>query len=62
MFNDHTHSRNWTSWSSVTADNQPDRHGTAANCLFAVSHVENIQAARLKARIEAGDNFAEPPE
>jgi prepilin-type N-terminal cleavage/methylation domain-containing protein/prepilin-type processing-associated H-X9-DG protein len=61
-FNDHTHSRNWhLGWSSVTADIQPNRHGTSANYLFADSHVENIQAAKLKARIDAGDNFAQPP-
>lgn len=62
VFNDHTHSRTWNQgWSSVTADIQPDRHGTSANYLFADGHVENIQASRLKARIEAGDNFAKPP-
>ena len=62
IFNDHTHSRNWhQGWSSVTADIQPDRHGSSANYLFADGHVENIQAARLKARIDAGDNFAKPP-
>ncbi|HOW65471.1 MAG TPA: prepilin-type N-terminal cleavage/methylation domain-containing protein [Candidatus Paceibacterota bacterium] len=61
VYNDHTHSRNWTSWGSVTADIQPDRHGSSANYLFADGHVESIAAARLKARIEAGDNFAKPP-
>jgi prepilin-type N-terminal cleavage/methylation domain-containing protein/prepilin-type processing-associated H-X9-DG protein len=61
IYNDHTHSRNWTSWGSVTADIQPDRHGTSANYLFADGHIENLQAARLRARIEAGDNFAKPP-
>jgi prepilin-type N-terminal cleavage/methylation domain-containing protein/prepilin-type processing-associated H-X9-DG protein len=62
IFNDHTHSRTWLlGWSSVTADIQPDRHGTAANYLFADTHVESIQAAKLKARIAAGDNFAMPP-
>ena len=62
VFNDHTHSRNWhLGWSSVTADIQPSRHGTSANYLFADSHVENIPAAKLKARIDAGDNFAKPP-
>jgi prepilin-type N-terminal cleavage/methylation domain-containing protein/prepilin-type processing-associated H-X9-DG protein len=62
IFNDHTHSRNWhLGWSSVTADIQPSRHGMSANYLFADSHVENIQAAKLKARIDAGDNFAKPP-
>jgi prepilin-type N-terminal cleavage/methylation domain-containing protein/prepilin-type processing-associated H-X9-DG protein len=61
-FNDHTHSRNWhLGWSSVTADIQPDRHGTSANYLFADTHVESIPSARLKARIDAGDNFAKPP-
>jgi prepilin-type processing-associated H-X9-DG protein/prepilin-type N-terminal cleavage/methylation domain-containing protein len=61
-FNDHTHSRNWClGWSSVTNDIQPNRHGTSANYLFADGHVESIQSAKLKARIDAGDNFAQPP-
>jgi prepilin-type processing-associated H-X9-DG protein len=60
-YNDHTHSRNWLQgWSSVTNDIQPSRHGTSANYLFADGHVEIIQAAQLKSRIEAGDNFAQP--
>ncbi len=63
VMNDHTHSRQWTqSWSAVTADIQPNRHGMSANYLFADSHVESIPAARLKARLEAGDNFAKPPQ
>lgn len=63
IFNDHTHSRNWLlGWSSVLADIQPDRHGISANYLYADAHVENIPASRLKARIEAGDNFARPPQ
>jgi prepilin-type N-terminal cleavage/methylation domain-containing protein/prepilin-type processing-associated H-X9-DG protein len=61
-FNDHTHSRNWhLGWSSVIADIQPNRHGSSANYLFADSHVESIKAAKLKVRIDAGDNFAIPP-
>jgi prepilin-type N-terminal cleavage/methylation domain-containing protein/prepilin-type processing-associated H-X9-DG protein len=60
-FNDHTHSRNWLQgWSSVTNDIQPNRHGTVANYLFADAHVEIIKAATLKAKIEAGTNFAQP--
>jgi prepilin-type processing-associated H-X9-DG protein/prepilin-type N-terminal cleavage/methylation domain-containing protein len=63
VMNDHTHSRQWLlGWSSVTADIQPDRHGKSANYLFADSHVESIAAAKLKARLAAGDNFAKPPE
>jgi prepilin-type N-terminal cleavage/methylation domain-containing protein/prepilin-type processing-associated H-X9-DG protein len=59
---DHTHSRNWfNGWSAVTSDIQPDRHGQAANYLFADWHVESIKAATLKRRIDAGDNFAKPP-
>lgn len=62
IFNDHTHSRNWyLGWSSVTTDIQPNRHGTSANYLYADGHVESIQAAKLKFRIDAGDNFAQPP-
>lgn len=60
-FNDHTHSRNWLlGWSSVTNDIQPNRHGTSANYLFADGHVEKIQQSKLKAKIEAEENFAEP--
>ena len=62
VMNDHTHSRQWTQgWSAVLADIQPTRHGKCANYLFADPHVECLSAARLKARIDAGDNFAEPP-
>lgn len=61
VMNDHTHSRKWTNgWSAVTADIQPTRHGSSANYLFADGHVENLAAAKLKARIAAGDNFAKP--
>ena len=69
---DHTHSRNWTTWSAVLVDIQPDRHrpgGPAgdhgsglANYLFADSHAAALPTAPLKARIAAGDNFAKPPE
>jgi prepilin-type processing-associated H-X9-DG protein/prepilin-type N-terminal cleavage/methylation domain-containing protein len=63
VMNDHTHSRQWhLGWSAVTADIQPDRHGASANYLFADGHVEAIVAARLKARLAAGDNFAKPPQ
>jgi prepilin-type N-terminal cleavage/methylation domain-containing protein/prepilin-type processing-associated H-X9-DG protein len=62
VMNDHTHSRQWLlGWSSVTADIQPDRHGSSANYLFADSHVESLTATKLQARIVAGDNFAKPP-
>ncbi len=62
VMNDHTHSRQWLlGWSAVTADIQPTRHSPSANYLFADSHVECITAAKLKARIAAGDNFAKPP-
>jgi prepilin-type N-terminal cleavage/methylation domain-containing protein/prepilin-type processing-associated H-X9-DG protein len=63
VLNDHTHSRKWTNgWSTVLADIAPTRHGSSANYLFADSHVERLVAAKLKARIEGGDNFAKPPE
>jgi len=69
---DHTHSRNWINgWNTVLVDIQPDRHrpgGPAgdhssgiANYLFADAHAAALQAAPLKARIDAGDNFAKPP-
>lgn len=70
IYNDHTHSRNWSSWAAVTVDIQPDRHrrggakpdhssGTA-NILYADAHVSAVQAAPLKKLIESGTNFAEP--
>jgi prepilin-type N-terminal cleavage/methylation domain-containing protein/prepilin-type processing-associated H-X9-DG protein len=62
IFNDHTHSRNWTTWAAVTNDISPNRHGSGANYLFADDHVASIGAAKLKTRIDAGDNFAQPPQ
>jgi prepilin-type processing-associated H-X9-DG protein len=70
IHNDHTHSRNWSSWPAVTSDIQPDRHrnggprpdhgeGTA-NYLYADTHVSALRAAPLKKLIEFGINFAEP--
>jgi prepilin-type N-terminal cleavage/methylation domain-containing protein/prepilin-type processing-associated H-X9-DG protein len=61
---DHTHSRNWLNqgWNSVLNDIQPDRHGKSANYLFADWHVATLKADKLKQRIEAGDNFARPPQ
>jgi prepilin-type processing-associated H-X9-DG protein len=66
-------SREWgIDWIAVIRDVRPDRHvsGAArsdhssgpANNLCADGHVEALQAALLKARIESGDNFARPPE
>ena len=59
-------------WNAVLSDIQPDRHcgGTPAsdhasgpaNYLFADSHVVAVKGATLKKRIEAGDNFAQPPQ
>lgn len=71
-FNDHAHSRSWSSWEAVLADIQPDRFrvgssardytdGTA-NYLYADGHVATIQAIEIKRRIDAGENIAEPPE
>ncbi len=70
---DHTHSRNWfKGWDAVIFDIRPDRHftgsaradhsGGTANYLCADGHAESIKAALLKRRIDAGDNFAQPPE
>jgi prepilin-type N-terminal cleavage/methylation domain-containing protein/prepilin-type processing-associated H-X9-DG protein len=76
FFTDHTHSRNWLTkpegaWKRVCDDITPDRHvmgfgsddhksGTS-NYLFADGHVEHLAAQGMSARIEAGDNFAKPP-
>lgn len=68
---DHTHSRQWgLGWEKVIFDIQPDRHsgnksedhsvGTD-NYLFADTHVETIQASKLKSKIDRNVNFAEPP-
>lgn len=63
VMNDHTHSRQWLQgWQTLTADIQPDRHGSSANYLFADSHVESLAAKRLKVRLEAGENPAKPPQ
>lgn len=69
--NDHTHSDRWTSWNAVTADIEPNRFrrgdsnadhtNGSANYLFADGHVENLDARDMKALIESGENFAEPP-
>jgi prepilin-type N-terminal cleavage/methylation domain-containing protein/prepilin-type processing-associated H-X9-DG protein len=61
---DHTHSRNWliNGWNSVLDDIQPDRHGKSANYLFADWHVEALRLEKLKQRIDAGENFARPPQ
>ncbi|MGF1449738.1 MAG: prepilin-type N-terminal cleavage/methylation domain-containing protein [Opitutales bacterium] len=57
---DHTHSRSWFNWGAVLRDIQPDRHGDDANYLFADGHVDSIPAADLRARIDRGENFAQP--
>jgi prepilin-type N-terminal cleavage/methylation domain-containing protein/prepilin-type processing-associated H-X9-DG protein len=73
VFSDHTHSRNWwKGWNAVIADIQPDRHGAGrklqdrsagvANYLYADGHVEAMKASTLKARVDAGENIAKPPE
>jgi prepilin-type N-terminal cleavage/methylation domain-containing protein/prepilin-type processing-associated H-X9-DG protein len=70
---DHTHAKNWVNgWEAVLSDIQPDRHGSgtpardhasgSANYLFADGHVAAVKAALLKKRIEARDNFAQPPQ
>jgi prepilin-type processing-associated H-X9-DG protein/prepilin-type N-terminal cleavage/methylation domain-containing protein len=63
VMNDHTHSRQWLlGWSAVTADIQPTRHGASANYLYADGHVESLAASKLRARLDAGDNFSKPPQ
>lgn len=70
--NDHTHSRNWTDWTALINDIQPDRFRSgspssdrssgSANYLFADGHVDALAASTVKAQIAAGQNFARPPE
>jgi prepilin-type processing-associated H-X9-DG protein len=71
VYADHTHSRNWTSWSNVTWDISTDRYGNdgpapflngSSNYLFADTHVEQIQAPKLKELIDADVNFSRPPQ
>jgi prepilin-type processing-associated H-X9-DG protein/prepilin-type N-terminal cleavage/methylation domain-containing protein len=68
---DHTHSRSWNDWSTVTWDISTDRYGAngspqfldgSSNYLFADGHVEGIQAPTLKKVIDDGVNFSRPPE
>lgn len=74
IFVDHTHSRSWlrSGWEGVIADIRPDRHraGAAnpdrtkgrANYLYVDNHVGSIPAEAIKSQIDAGINFAKPPE
>ena len=66
---DHTHSSRWSTWSAVVSDISPGRFGGgnspmkalgSSNYLFADGHVEQVDAAVMKARIDSGDNFAKP--
>lgn len=69
---DHTHSSRWTSWEAVLSDISPDLHRVgkpktdhtrgSSNYLFADGHVETWQAKDFKAKIDAGENPALPPE
>ena len=67
--NDHTHSSRWGSWRAVVRDISPGRFGGgnspmralgSSNYLFADGHVEQVDAAVMKARIDSGNNFAKP--
>ncbi len=74
IYVDHTHSRSWlrSGWEGVIADIRPDRHRTGAsnpdrtngraNYLFIDTHVESIAGYEIKQQIDAGINFAKPPE
>ncbi len=72
---DHVHSGEWRTWLQFLNDVQPDRHGPgsrpgappaerihgSSNYLFADGHVENLSAAEMKRRLDAGENPAEVP-
>lgn len=69
--NEHTHSASWfsalnrlqgTVWESVTAEIQPNRHGTTANYLYLDGHVEVVAEPQLKTWVEAEYDFALPPQ
>jgi prepilin-type N-terminal cleavage/methylation domain-containing protein/prepilin-type processing-associated H-X9-DG protein len=67
--NDHTHSNQWSSWSTLAGDICPWRFGGSesntaigrSNYLFVDGRVESIPAADVKRRINAGINIAKPP-
>jgi prepilin-type processing-associated H-X9-DG protein/prepilin-type N-terminal cleavage/methylation domain-containing protein len=68
---DHTHSRGWFNWFNVVADIAPARYGRgstfphtngSSNYLYADGHVAERSAADKKALIDAGVNFARPPQ
>jgi prepilin-type processing-associated H-X9-DG protein len=68
--NDHTHSKQWNSWSAICADIAPGRfggeddpHGVAGrtNYLYVDGHVESITAAKVKSKVDSGINIAKPP-
>lgn len=76
VFNDHTHSRNWTrlplarAWDRVLADIQPDRFGGSsraprqrgsANYLHADGHVNARPAAEIRDAVLRGQDIARPP-
>jgi prepilin-type N-terminal cleavage/methylation domain-containing protein/prepilin-type processing-associated H-X9-DG protein len=72
VMNDHTHSERWLgNWNRFCGDTEPNRHRTessnkdhtngSANYLYADGHVEAIEAAEVKRRIDRGVPFAKPP-
>ena len=68
---EHTHSPNWfskintlqdTVWDAVSHDIQANRHGNSANYLFLDGHVETIGEPTIRAWVDAGYDFALPPQ
>jgi prepilin-type N-terminal cleavage/methylation domain-containing protein/prepilin-type processing-associated H-X9-DG protein len=70
-YNDHTHSRGWSTWARVLRDVTPDRFVRGgrtsdrisgnANYLYADTHVEPLDALEFKRLIDSGRNPAVPP-
>jgi prepilin-type processing-associated H-X9-DG protein len=63
---DHAHCAEWTSWSAILADIEPDRHRSggrapnrlkgSSNYLYADGHVANLSAREIKEMADAGIN------
>jgi prepilin-type N-terminal cleavage/methylation domain-containing protein/prepilin-type processing-associated H-X9-DG protein len=67
--NDHTHSREWASWTDLASNIAPGRFGGGgllevkgrSNYLYVDGRVESMTAAEVKRKLESGINIAKPP-
>jgi prepilin-type N-terminal cleavage/methylation domain-containing protein/prepilin-type processing-associated H-X9-DG protein len=68
---DHVHGDDWSDWSAVLSDIEPDRHRTgervsdrlsgSSTYLYVDGHVEVIEASDFKKQFNGGGNPAVPP-